>query len=85
MHEFGVGRAANLAISSLPGYSLPGDVSGSDKYYHEDIVQPAIRAAGGAIPVPDGPGLGYAVDEERVARATERRYERALDREGREM
>jgi O-succinylbenzoate synthase len=75
MHEFGVGRAANLAISSLPGYSLPGDVSGSDKYYHEDIVRPAIRAVGGAIPVPDGPGLGYAVDEERVARATERHHE----------
>jgi O-succinylbenzoate synthase len=70
MHEFGVGRAANLAISSLPGYSIPGDVSGSDKYYHEDIVAPAIRAVGGAIPVPAGPGLGYAVDEERVARAT---------------
>ena len=84
MHEFGVGRAANLAISSLPGYSLPGDVSGSDKYYHEDIVQPAIRASGGAIPVPNGPGLGYAVDEERVARATLRRYERGLDREIRE-
>jgi O-succinylbenzoate synthase len=75
MHEFGVGRAANLAISSLPGYSLPGDVSGSDKYYHEDIVQPPIRATNGAIPVPEGPGLGYGVDEERVARATERRYE----------
>ena len=72
MHEFGIGRAANLAISSLAGYSLPGDVSGSDKYYHEDIVNPPIRAAGGAIPVPTGPGLGYAVDEQRVARATER-------------
>lgn len=72
MHEFGVGRAANLAISSLPGYCIPGDVSGSDKYYHEDIVEPAIRAAGGAIPTPTAPGLGYAVDEERVARATER-------------
>lgn len=74
MHEFGVGRAANLAISSLPGYCIPGDVSGSDKYYHEDLVEPAIRAVGGAIPVPAGPGLGYAVDEERVARATERTY-----------
>jgi o-succinylbenzoate synthase len=74
MHEFGVGRAANLAISSLPGYSIPGDVSGSDKYYHDDIVAPPIRAFNGAIPVPSGPGLGYAVDEERVARATERRH-----------
>jgi O-succinylbenzoate synthase len=73
MHEFGVGRAANLAISTLPGYSLPGDVSGSDKYYAEDIVAPAIRATNGAIPAPAGVGLGYAVDEERVARACERK------------
>jgi O-succinylbenzoate synthase len=73
MHEFGVGRAANLAISTLPGYTLPGDVSGSDKYYAEDIVEPAIRATGGAIPAPAGVGLGYAVDEQRVARACERK------------
>jgi O-succinylbenzoate synthase len=73
MHEFGVGRAANLAIASLPGFSLPGDVSGSDKYYHEDIVQPAILAERGAIALPAGPGLGFAIDEERVARACERR------------
>ena len=38
MHEFGIGRAANVAIASLPGFTLPGDVSGSDKYYAEDIV-----------------------------------------------
>lgn len=74
MHEFGVGRAANLAISSLEGYSIPGDVSGSDKYYHEDIVDPPIRAVQGAIALPSGPGLGYAVDEERVARASTRHH-----------
>ncbi|MBX0329592.1 o-succinylbenzoate synthase [Oscillochloris sp. ZM17-4] len=73
MHEFGVGRAANLAIASLPGFSIPGDVSGSDKYYHEDIVEPAILAERGAIPLPSGPGLGYTVDERRVERACERR------------
>jgi O-succinylbenzoate synthase len=58
MHEFGIGRAANVAIASLPGFSLPGDVSGSDKYYAEDIVDPPIRAHDGAIPVFTGPGLG---------------------------
>jgi O-succinylbenzoate synthase len=73
MHEFGVGRAANLAIASLPGFSIPGDVSGSDKYYHEDIVQPTILAERGAIPLSMEPGLGYTVDEERVDRACERR------------
>ncbi len=44
MHEFGIGRAANVAIAALPGFTLPGDVSGSDKYYAEDIVEPPILA-----------------------------------------
>ena len=47
----------------------------SDKYYHEDVVSPAILAHNGAIPTPAGVGLGYAVDEERVARATVRRLD----------
>ncbi len=72
MHEYGIGRAANVAVASLSGFTIPGDVSGSDKYYLEDLVQPPIRAVNGAIPVPDRPGLGYAVDEERVKRATVR-------------
>ena len=49
MHEFGIGRAANVAIASLPGFTIPGDVSGSDKYYAEDIVAPPILAHQGAI------------------------------------
>lgn len=72
MHEFGIGRAANLAVNSLPGFTLPGDVSGSDKYYRDDIVDPPIRARGGAIPVPTGPGLGVEVDEVKVARLASR-------------
>lgn len=60
MHEFGVGRAANVAICSLPGFTLPGDVSGSDKAYRQDIVDPPIRAVAGAIEVPwNRPGLGF--------------------------
>jgi O-succinylbenzoate synthase len=66
MHEYGVGRAANLAVSSLPGFSLPGDVSGSDKYYAQDIVDPPIRAVRGAIAVPRQPGIGYTPNEERI-------------------
>jgi O-succinylbenzoate synthase len=66
MHEYGIGRAANLAISSLPGFSIPGDVSGSDKYYAEDIVDPPIRAHLGAIALPDGPGIGFTPLEERI-------------------
>jgi O-succinylbenzoate synthase len=72
MHEFGIGRAANLAISSLPGFTLPGDVSGSDKYYREDLVEPPIRAHEGMLAVPSGPGLGVELDMERIGRATVR-------------
>ena len=63
MHEFGIGRAANVAIASLPGFTLPGDVSGSDKYYREDIVEPPVLAHRGAVPVPTGPGLGHRPDQ----------------------
>lgn len=72
MHEYGIGRAANVALASLPGFSLPGDVSGADKYYREDIVEPPIRAVNGAIPVPSSPGLGYIPDEERIRRRATR-------------
>jgi O-succinylbenzoate synthase len=66
MHEFGIGRAANVAIAALPGFTLPGDVSGSDKYYAEDVVLPPIVAQRGAIAVFDGPGLGVEPIAERI-------------------
>jgi len=72
MHEYGIGRAANVAIASLPGFTIPGDVSGSDKYYAEDIVDPPILATDGAIPVPDRRGLGWTPNEERIRRHTVR-------------
>jgi o-succinylbenzoate synthase len=71
MHEFGVGRAANVAICSLPGFSLPGDVSGSDRAYREDIVDPPIRAHAGAIAVPwASPGLGFDANLSRIKAST---------------
>ncbi|MDR3619494.1 MAG: o-succinylbenzoate synthase [Paludisphaera borealis] len=72
MHEFGVGRAANVAVASLPGFTLPGDVSGSDKYYHEDVVEPAVLAHDGAIPMFEGPGIGVEPIEDRIRRHTRR-------------
>lgn len=68
MHEFGVGRAANVAVSSLPGFTLPGDISGSDKYYHEDLVEPPVTASDGKVQVSNRPGLGVEPVEERVRR-----------------
>lgn len=66
MHEFGIGRAANLAISSLPNFTMPSDVSGSDKYYARDIVSPPITASGGVVQVPTGLGIGHEVDAARI-------------------
>jgi len=70
MHEFGIGRAANIAIASLPGFTLPGDVSGSDKYYRRDIVEPPIVADRGAVPVPTGPGIGHRPVMDRIEEST---------------
>jgi O-succinylbenzoate synthase len=70
MHEFGIGRAANLAMASLPGFSLPGDISGSEKYYREEIVEPPIIADRGIVKIPTGPGIGYRPLLDRIARQT---------------
>jgi len=71
MLESGVGRAHNIALTSLAGYTLPGDTSASDRYFDEDIVTPAAQLLpGGFLAVPDGPGIGVTVLEDRVARFT---------------
>ncbi len=68
MHEFGVGRAANIALAALPGCTLPSDVSGSAKYYRADVVAPPIVAHAGRVLVPyERPGLGHDVLEDVVA------------------
>ncbi|HEY3562604.1 MAG TPA: o-succinylbenzoate synthase [Kribbella sp.] len=66
MHEFGIGRLANVALSSLPGFTLPSDVSASEKYYARDLVEPAVTAVRGVVQVPETPGLGHAVDRELI-------------------
>lgn len=68
MHDYGVGRAANVALSTLPGFTIPGDISGFDKYFLEDIVDPPILATRGAIRPSRAPGLGHTVIESRVLR-----------------
>jgi O-succinylbenzoate synthase len=60
MLETGIGRAANLALASLPGFTLPGDISASDRYFSEDITAPFVLHEG-KIAVPDDPGLGVEV------------------------
>ena len=63
MLETGLGRAANLALASLPGFTLPGDISASDRYYAQDITEP-FTLADGRIAVPQGPGLGVDVRQD---------------------
>lgn len=77
MHEFGIGRAANVAISALPGFLLPSDVSGSDKYYVDDIIAPPVTAVEGRVQVPRGAGIGHDVLVERIERAAFRTWDSA--------
>lgn len=77
MLESGIGRAANLHLSTLPNFRLPGDIAASRRYYAPDLIDPPIDVgADGTVPVPaDGPGLGVRIVEARVDRATLRRTE----------
>jgi O-succinylbenzoate synthase len=63
MLESGIGRAHNIALASLPGFSLPGDISASSRYFAKDVIVPeVIVAADGTVEVPQGSGLGFEVD-----------------------
>jgi O-succinylbenzoate synthase len=76
MLESGIGRAHNIAMSALPGFVLPGDVSASQRYWHEDIIDPEVTVTPqGTIRVPETPGLGYVPNLERIEKATVRKEE----------
>ncbi len=71
MLETGVGRASNLAIASLPGFTLPGDISATDRYYHEDITEERFTLnPDSTIDVPEKPGLGVTINPYALKRAT---------------
>ncbi|MGK3109797.1 o-succinylbenzoate synthase [Streptomyces sp. WAC05858] len=57
MLETGIGRAANIALAGLPGFTLPGDISGSGRFYAQDVTEPIVMKDG-VVAVPDGPGFG---------------------------
>ena len=74
MLETGIGRAHNIALSSLPNFALPGDVSASARYWTEDIIEPEVVVSPqGEIDVPDGIGSGYTVRRDRIEKLTVRR------------
>jgi O-succinylbenzoate synthase len=70
MLETGVGRAANLALASLPGFVFPGDISATERYYAEDITeQRFVLNSDSTITIPEGPGLGISIDYMALERA----------------
>jgi len=73
MLETGIGRAHNIAMSTLPGFVLPGDVSASRRYWAEDIIEPEVEVTSqGTIRVPTAPGIGYEVRRKRIDQLTRR-------------
>jgi O-succinylbenzoate synthase len=70
MLETGLGRAGNVAMAAMPNFTLPGDTSASDRYYHRDITEPFVLMEG-RLKVPTGPGLGVNVDTEFLAEITQ--------------
>jgi O-succinylbenzoate synthase len=76
MLETGIGRAHNIALSTLPNFTLPGDVSASKRYWEEDLIDPEVTVSSrGTIAVPQGPGIGFEPRRdliEKLATRTER-------------
>jgi O-succinylbenzoate synthase len=73
MLESGIGRAHNIAMSTLAGFSLPGDVSASARYWDKDIIEPPVTVSEkGVISAPTGPGIGYTINEEGITSRTQR-------------
>jgi O-succinylbenzoate synthase len=76
MLESGIGRAHNVALASLPGFTLPGDLSPSRRYWARDIVDPEWEMSDGTLRVPlDRPGIGVEVDRDLIESITVRRME----------
>ena len=71
MLESGIGRAHNIALASLHGFTLPGDISASSRYFARDIICPEVTVSDGTVKVPEGTGLGFEVDIEFIEQLTE--------------
>jgi len=74
MLESGIGRAHNIAMATLAGFTLPGDVSASGRYWEEDIIEPPVTVSSrGTITAPDKPGIGFEVNIKRIEQLTVRK------------
>jgi o-succinylbenzoate synthase len=76
MIEFGISRAHNIALATLPAFSIPGDISSSSRFWEEDIIFPEVMVEDGHVKVPTKPGIGFEINEKRLRKVllTEKRY-----------
>ncbi|MFQ3545786.1 o-succinylbenzoate synthase [Halobacillus rhizosphaerae] len=70
MLESGIGRAHNIAITSLSNFKLPGDTASSARYWENDIIEPEVVAENGRVDVPNGPGIGFDVNKNEIEKHT---------------
>ncbi|WP_078544379.1 o-succinylbenzoate synthase [Litchfieldia alkalitelluris] len=70
MLEMGISRAVNIALASLDQFTIPGDISASSRYWHQDITTPEVVVTNGTISVPDGVGIGFEINLERLLEIT---------------
>jgi O-succinylbenzoate synthase len=76
MLESGIGRAANIHLSTLANFTLPGDIAASKRYFDPDLIDPPIEvAADGTVAVPTAPGIGVTIRNDRLDAATLRKFE----------
>jgi O-succinylbenzoate synthase len=74
MLESGIGRSHNIALSTLPNFTLPGDVSASKRYWKEDVIEPAVEVSQqGLIKVPNMPGRGFKIKTDLIEKLTVRK------------
>ncbi|MGD6774021.1 o-succinylbenzoate synthase [Sutcliffiella horikoshii] len=73
MLETGISRAFHIALASLPNFTIPGDLSASSRYWEKDVIIPEVVVEDGKVKVPEGPGIGFEVDEPFIEQITKRK------------
>lgn len=73
MVEMGISRAQNVALASLPNFTIPGDISASSRHWEKDIISPEVMLEGGKVIVPQSVEAEYEVDRGRLAEITKQR------------
>lgn len=73
MLEMGISRAHNIALASLEGFTVPGDISSTSRYWDHDITEPQVVVKNGLIPVPTTPGIGFTVNRQRLDEITKKK------------